>query len=381
MMLKRAARCFVPQGACTIGQALDASNGIGPGFNTIRFAGAVAVLMTHGFDLTRTGVSAEPVRIISGGQVSFGGMGVYLLFFISGFLVTASFMRAKSMSEFALRRGMRLYPALIVVMLVTWLVLGPLVTTVPLPEYFNDRLFSTFFWNLALVGDFSLPGVFETNRFPGVVNGSLWTLRYEVLCYVLLAACGAAGLLRHRWIVLVAALVVIPLGWLARGQQWYVFPPFGMALSDALRLGAYFVAGTLIYLYRDVIPLDRRMAIGAAALMLIFLLCGGFHLFFPVLGGYLAVYLGMQPALGFSLLRTNDYSYGTYAYAMPVQQFVIFCAPALAVWWFNILLALPLTLLCAVLSWHLIEKPPLSLVRGWMRGDPRGPVPRLQTGH
>jgi len=202
-----------------------------------------------------------------------------------------------------------------------------------------------------------------------------------VLCYVWLAACGAAGLLRRRWIILVTALVIIPLGWLARGQQWYVFPPFGMALSDAFRLCAYFVAGTLIYLYRDVIPLDRRIAIGAAALMLIFLLYGGFHLFFPILGGYLVVYLGMQPRLGFSLFRTNDYSYGTYAYAFAVQQLVIFCAPAMAVWWFNILLALPLTLLCAALSWHLIEKPALSLVKGWTRSGLAGPAPRLQTGH
>ena len=76
-MLERAAPSFLPQGACTIGRALDASNGIGPGFNTIRLAGAVVVLMTHVFDLTRRGVSAEPVSAPVGGPTTMTDPSLY----------------------------------------------------------------------------------------------------------------------------------------------------------------------------------------------------------------------------------------------------------------------------------------------------------------
>ena len=65
--------------------------------------------------------------------------------------------------------------------------------------------------------------------------------------------------------------------------------------------------------------------------------------------------------------RLGDYSYGIYLNAFPLQ--------GLAVWlfrpmdpWTNIALALPLTIVPSVLSWHLVKRPALELVRsGWRR--------------
>src|SRR5207253_8933870 len=38
---------------------------------------------------------------------------------------------------------------------------------------------------------------FAQNPFPNAVNGSLWTLSYEVTCYVVLALAGLCGMYRN----------------------------------------------------------------------------------------------------------------------------------------------------------------------------------------
>jgi len=61
--------------------------------------------------------------------------------------------------------------------------------------------------------------------------------------------------------------------------------------------------------------------------------------------------------------RSGDYSYGVYVYAFPVQQTVVMLigahATPLAVFFYS----LPVTLMLAYSSWHLIENPSLRLKR------------------
>ena len=46
-----------------------------------------------------------------------------------------------------------------------------------------------------------------------------------------------------------------------------------------------------------------------------------------------------------------------------MQQLMIFLLPGEKLWWVNILLSLPPTVLLAALSWHFVEKPVLALKR------------------
>jgi peptidoglycan/LPS O-acetylase OafA/YrhL len=348
----------------TLGQALDEFRGVGPGFNTLRLGAAVAVLVSHAFDLAPSASAPEPMRHFSGGQSSLGGTAVYIFFMISGFLVTASYFRSRSASEYVRKRASRILPALLVVVLVTSCVLGPLLTPRPLAQYFSDEAFRAFLWNILFVGDPSLPGVFEQLPAPGIVNGSLWTLRYEVICYVLLAVVCSVGLCRHQRLFLAALVPLLVLGWWAKGQHLYTFAPLGIEFPYILRFLAYFAAGMALYVFKDHIILDSKLAIAALVLSIIFLRFGMYHLFFPLLGGYLVAFLGMQKSLDLAVIRERDYSYGFYLYAFPVQQLVIAAAPSYAVWWTNILFSVPLTLILAMLSWHVVEKPALPLVRG-----------------
>jgi peptidoglycan/LPS O-acetylase OafA/YrhL len=346
----------------TVGQALAEANGIGPGFNLIRLGAALAVLVSHGFDLTGNG-ALEPVRWLSGGQTSLGGTAVALFFIISGFLVTSSLLHAPSLVHYARNRALRILPALFVVVILSAFVLGPALTTFPLLQYLADAELRGFLGNIVLLpGTMSLPGVFTTPPPQLGVNGSLWTLPYEGLCYALLPISVGAGLLTRRRLLVATTAVLIVVGWWAKGRQLHVLPLLNLELSYLLRFLAYFVAGVGLYVFRDRIVLSARLAAAALALTFLFLCFGLYHMAFPILGGYLVTFLGLHPKADFKFFRDHDLSYGVYLYAWPMQALVLSALPQSG-WWGNILLSAPPTLLFAALSWHLVEKPVLSLKR------------------
>jgi peptidoglycan/LPS O-acetylase OafA/YrhL len=53
-------------------------------------------------------------------------------------------------------------------------------------------------WNIVGHVHFALPGVFANNPLPSIVNGQLWTIPFELYCYITLAAVTFIGLKRSR---------------------------------------------------------------------------------------------------------------------------------------------------------------------------------------
>lgn len=352
------------------------SGGIGPGFNLIRLCAAVSVLVSHAFDMVGRS-DIEPFRSWSGDQTSLGGTATYIFFFISGLLVTQSLLRSRSIAGYARNRALRIFPALAVVVILAAAVLGPAVTTWPLTRYFADGQFLSYLGGVVLMGSNFLPGVFEGNPGSNSVNGSLWTLPYEVTCYAGLVLAGAAGLLTRRRIVLAATIVLIVLGWWAKNRQWYLVEPFNIEFPYIFRFVAYFAAGAAFFLFRDRIILDGRLAVAAFVLVVLFFIFGLYHMFFPILGGYVITFLGMSKRLGLNFFLSRDYSYGIYIYSFPLQQLMIFLLPGDRKWWANILLSLPPTILFAALSWHLVEKPALALKRRARNRSSPIPAPEI----
>ncbi len=154
-------------------------------FDFLRLFAASAVLFSHSFALYGL---PEPESI---GGVSFGALGVGILFAISGFLVCQSWNSDPSVLRFSIRRGLRIFPGLIVMAIAAVIVVGPLFSRLSPEQYFSQ--FSTWAYipNASLLfRSVNLPGLFENNPLPKYVNGSLWTLRYEVLMYAWLAIGG-----------------------------------------------------------------------------------------------------------------------------------------------------------------------------------------------
>lgn len=327
-------------------------------FNLLRMLAALAVLLSHSYPLALGPKAVEPFQATLG--MTLGTLAVGIFFTISGYLVTASLVSRPSLTDFALARARRIYPGLWVAIALTVVVLGAAVTTLGLMEYLSHP--RTWFYvlkNGTLLFGFvdRLPGVFAELPYPGVVNGSLWTLPIEVRLYVALMALQAALLWwRRRWagaplgpvLLAVAAACVAAVAWQ------------GAAASSALRFSAMFFIGAALQLYRQKVRFGYPGLLAAPLLLAACSVDAG--LFAPAFvgaGAYLVLCVAHLP--GEWLRRYNrlgDYSYGLYIYAFPVQQLVVSASPGIGV---AALFAASAagTLVLAVLSWHLVESPVL----------------------
>lgn len=326
--------------------------------NLIRALAATAVLVSHAYPISLGMGADEPLGSIFG--KSLGSLAVDIFFVISGYLIAASFARSESLAQFVAARVLRLFPGLLVSLLLVALVMGPAVTTLPVSHYLKDREFLEFIpKNMLLVSPaYELPGVFESNPYPAV-EGSIWTLFYEVACYGGIFLIGIAGAFKaqRRLILFLGGFY---LAWLAYHFSGLSLHPKFESLH---RLSLPFAIGTTFYALRDRLPLSLPVLAGLAVLTW---LVHGTGLFEPVLAitlGYSTFWLAFIPRgaiLNYN--RIGDYSYGIYVYAFPLQGLVIWLwgpmGPGL-----NIALALPLTLICAILSWHVIESPALEMRR------------------
>lgn len=274
---------------------------------------------------------------------------------------------------------LRLFPALIAATVLTVLA-GAFFTTLPLAQYLTAPATLSYVpRNLSLAFlQYPLPGVFENNPLPRSINGSLWTLFYEVVCYCGVAVLGLLGVLRRpRAFSLAFALIASAF---VLGDGWE--PEGGLACSAKrlLTLAFPFALGMLAYVWRGRLRLDFRLA---AALWVLPLLAHGTILQAAATTlalAYTAACFGFLPR-GASLAynRLGDYFYGTYLYAFPVQQamaHVFPCGSPLA----NMLLAFPITLMLAVLSWHLVEERALGLIRIGPVSPDAAPAPPLRSG-
>lgn len=327
-------------------------------FGVMRLLMAVAVLISHSY-LFQYGTSAgEPLTAWTGR--SLGEHGVQVFFILSGLMVAQSFERSRGVIDFTTARILRIFPALIVCVLLTALVLGPIVTRMNISDYLTDAQFPAYILKTISLatGSAPLPGVFETNPLDGRVNTSLWTLKYEVICYLALGIAGVAGLFSTTWRRPIAALTAAFIAFV-----FVVSPEDHQAygLFDTVRYFAvFFATGVLAYLIRDklvvhgapllalfllfVVAIDTAFAEPAAALFL----------------GYGAIWLS---TFSFGPLRAfcnrYDLSFGIYIYAGPLQQAMIErwqdLSPA-GVSMLAMLAVVPL----AYLSWTLVEKPAMN---------------------
>jgi peptidoglycan/LPS O-acetylase OafA/YrhL len=328
---------------------------------------ALAVLAAHAPWLT-TG-HYDLTYWISKQQTFLGSIAVAAFFVMSGFLVTQSFLNSRSVLEYAGKRALRIFPALLVVVLLSMLVIGPVFTNLDLHSYFSNNEFYSYFLNAGFIVRYPLPGVFSDHVHP-IVNGSLWTLRYEAACYVLLAVIGLMGLLDRKWLMLsVAAGILVATGLGVGSPREILSMRLKLSLGalgtveigPTLRLLSYFAVGSLAFVWRYQIPSDWRLGCVAVAGCATGFIAGLHDLLFPLCGGYLVLALGLARRLDFASLRGRDYSYGVYIYSFPIQQMLIATVPLGSFWLVNMLLAVPLTLACAMLSWHAIERPALVL--------------------
>src|SRR5690606_10464322 len=230
----------------------DVCRGRDNNLNLIRVLAALAVLVSHAWPISRGFGEIQPLNRLTGYDM--GALAVYVFFCISGFLIARSFERQPTLRHWLLARALRLFPALLVMLLLMVLVLGPLVTALPAGAYFSHPATLGYLPNnlsLALRQPW-LPGVFEATPYGGETNGSLWTLYYEVLCYGAVMVMGLLGAFR-RWGPLVAATLL----YVAANVIVLVLPEEAVpgGFRTFLALGMPFAVGVAFYLCRSWLPL------------------------------------------------------------------------------------------------------------------------------
>lgn len=278
-----------------------------------------------------------------------------MFFSLSGFLVAGSLERSRTFLSFLGLRVFRIMPALAVEVMLSALILGPLLTTLPLGAYVRDPQFHAYFLNI--VGDihYLLPGVFTSNPFP-LVNGQLWTVPYELACYIALTVLALTGIFRQRWWLFMSLMAF----YAAQVGNTILRTNDQMKGAGGSTLVMSFVAGLVIYRYRERIPWSFRLFLlaGAISLALIFVPNGVRFSALPI--AYVTMYLGLQSPPRNKIVLSGDYSYGLYLYGFPVQQAIMAISPALRHWYLNLLLAVPCAIVIATGSWWLVERPALA---------------------
>ena len=317
--------------------------------DALRFAAAAGVLFSHAFPLGEGTGTREPLEALTQGQLSLGRLSVAVFLIISGVLITRSWERTPDAVRFAWARVLRIFPGLGLMLALTTLVLGPAFTRLPLGDYFaapDTALYLPRNFTLHWL-QWHLPGVFETNPYPNAINGSLWTLKYEVGFYLLTLALGLAGLLRKS---------TVALGLVGAATATFVTGRLGFWPE----LYLYFGGGAALYLWRARVRMNPWVAVACAVGWLVTArLGGGCRIATGLLGAYVVLYLAFLP-LGrvADFGRKGDLSYGLYLYAFPIQQAVSALLGPTA-WWVNAAVAFPCVVLLAALSWRWVEKPAL----------------------
>lgn len=301
-------------------------------FDFLRFIGAFLVIFSHSFVLTSGTNNGEPLFNITG-ILTLGGIGLLIFFVISGFLITQSWDMRNLPSQFIWNRLLRIIPGLVGVSLVTIIVIGPLVTTLPVNAYFKNPMTLNYLTIITIFNINSnpcLPGVFVNNAFPNAVNGSLWILPALFQMYILVMVAGLIGLLKKKKLMILLTSLLI-LGYMCSKSSYLAFSKpilngihyitFTQFLALDSMASLFFVIGILYYVYRDVIKYDFKISILLALVWIISFKTALFDLATFICLPYIILYVAHAklPILN-KTGKYGDFSYGLYIYAFPVQQ-------------------------------------------------------------
>lgn len=314
------------------------------------------VIYGHAAAITGGGGPPDLVGWLGWGGYS-GDVAVDLFFITSGFLVTGSILRQRSVLTFLWARALRIVPGYAVCMLASAFVLGALSTSLPLGEYMRNSETRDYVWrNLHFGTDlrWELPGVFIDNPQRSTVNGSIWTLPAEVRLYVWIALLGLCGVFSRRWLAtLVLALLLL----------CSLVAPEMLCLGSVPeypRWGGLFVVGAACFVNRDRVPLHGGIAFACVCLAWA-LRATSYYPFAFAAAEVAFVFWFAYGTRWYGFNRFGDYSFGLYLWGFPMQQQLVAHQWPQLTTLTNAALGFGLALLIGIASWHLVEKPALGL--------------------
>lgn len=324
-------------------------------FDLLRLIAASAVIVGHSQIITGDKEAFDLVGYLTGLDYS-GSLAVKFFFLLSGLVVTNSLISNPELRRFLTARVARIFPGLLTVLVLTAYVIGPLVSHVPLHDYFADpETFGYVVSNALMAPVYALPGVFSHGNTQSV-NGAIWTIPMEVSCYLVLAVVGALRITRSKSLFTVIVLGVCAV--ILTHPEWMnvlELPSNKEAISPIL----FFCVGSLLATWKDHVSVNLETAAGLAIATFLFRATPAYQFLYEAAIFAAAIWWTTQPS-ALSLRLPGDFSYGVYLIGWPTQQIVHLVFPHVGARG-NWMISIPLAIAFGALSWYLIEKPAMGL--------------------
>lgn len=332
-------------------------------FDFLRHLFALFVIITHSYALT--GATEEDfLWTLTGKTVSLSSIGITGFFALSGYLITISLMRSKTIVSYLQKRFLRIYPALLLNILFIVLVVGPIVSALSFYDYFTAVSTKSYLLhNLVLHTQYEFADLFLNNPYPKAVNGSLWTIPYEAFFYVLILSLW--WFKTHKYMFRIALAIMLTFAFYVRAfnpsLQNFNIDKIDLVGSLLLNLSVYFLSGSFLASLGDFYIKNRKYFLYVALLLLFILsFVGQFSLAQFILLPVIVISFGtMATPVIVNTGKWGDFSYGIYLYGFVVQQ-ILMHYWSLSAWELMLLASIVSTLLAAV-SWHVVEKRALRL--------------------
>lgn len=321
-------------------------------FDLLRLVLALVVVLVHAYELSHL----SGLKWLSDTLSS--DFAVQSFFVVSGFLIFMSFDRSASISDYAMNRVRRIYPGYFAVVVLFAVALA-LISVRSVADFYLRDWWQYLAANLVFLNFLkpALPGVFRGNAI-NEVNGSLWTLKIEVMFYAFVPmAFALISRLGRRWVlsVLYAASIAyfVTCQWLSHQAHGELFAEVGRQLPGQLR---FFLVGATFYLYFDFF--HSRIS---TLVPLLVVVCGALSftaaavVVWPVVVGALIFLLAFFRYAG-NFGRYGDFSYGVYIVHFPIIQ--IFIAAGMRSWGATAFLSCVVVATCiaSFALWHLVER-------------------------
>lgn len=320
--------------------------------NALRLAMAAEVMLFHSFPITGHMPPQATLQLLF-------SVGVDGFFAVSGFLITASWLNDPRLRDYLVARALRILPGFYVCLLVVAFVIAPI--SVMISGGSAARLLMStgpieFVLKNSAVA-YLHPNVGNTPRgvplAHGGWNASLWSLIWEIVCYLAVACIGIAGLANRRWVSpLILALAVIG----ATQLPPLTFTTVWTIPQLLARCATMFAAGAVLFQWRDVIPARWSFVGVSIGIVLASSQLPDYRVVAALPLAYAIVVSGILIRNDRLRLRT-DLSYGVYIYAYPIQQLLATMGLIRLSPFVFFVVALTVTLPLAALSWFLVEKP------------------------
>jgi peptidoglycan/LPS O-acetylase OafA/YrhL len=329
---------------------MDVASSRNNNWNLYRVIAATLVIFSHSVPISQGDSYSDFLSQYTKNRLSLGGFSVGVFFFVAGFLITRSAQRDRAALKFFLARIKRIIPQLAFVSIISAFLIGPVITSLSIKNYFSSCQTYRYLLNSVLVIQHDLPGVFTHNAYGTVVNGALWTLPVEFMCYV-------ACFFYVKWkfdsekkyfITLpIVAVIAILLNTVFVKKTFFI---------TILRPVLIFYVGMGCYILRKKINLSMRLGFVS---LFCFVVLIGIHLdvvamvfvfpFFLLPFAYATKHVVSLPSF------LGEPSYGMYLWGFVVQQIVCCLFGGHMQWYVNALISVPIAFVLGIVNHYVID--------------------------